>query len=87
MIYTGRPKTQGADTHLLIGNERTRRSLCGIIVPTQRTSWTWTPLAMKKGGDRNSPVAPFMPVTCKRCVLVLMGRAWEAWDWTVLENP
>ncbi len=79
--YTGRSKITGSVTHLLIGDGYHRYSLCGLRISTQSLSWVWTKLLVKEG-ER----LPFEPVTCKRCLLVLMGRAWDKWDWSYVEE-
>ena len=83
--YTGRSKRPGSAVHLLVGGGHYRHSLCGVTVSTGARSWVFTTLR-SEGVKENSPVAPFQPVTCKQCVKVLMGRAWEAWNWEVIEE-
>lgn len=58
-------------------------------MPTAVRSWRYTRLGVNMKTHQGRPtdeVNPFVPVTCKRCVMVLMGRAWEKWNWDTLNE-
>lgn len=76
--YIGR-RSPGHRSHLFVGDGHTRHALCGLTAwPGSRSAWSWWKLTVKEG----QPVVE-TPVSCRKCIQVLMGVQRERWDWGV----